>query len=275
MSSLSQRIALLVLLAAVTGCSTINDAKTTVSGWVAGSNTLDSTGGKKAASAASTLKYGATLRVSNFVDQRKVSSPRYLGEMTVQVGGLSGKELLMDQEVAVIATDAIRKRFDAESFQVMEGASAANALFEVTGVVKELTLNIKNRDEIVIAIETTLKDTATGKVVWSGLVTEKNDRFAGVSGNNKDDVMAYLNKELRVASTKMVEAISSSLMASRPDLFNLTPGTKPIPGVTVYVAPSLPKAAFVAPVAPVAAPDYGAPASKRFLCVVATIPRLN
>jgi hypothetical protein len=94
-------------------------------------------------------------------------------------------------------------------------------------------------------------------VVWSGQVTEKNDRFAGVSGNNKEDVMAYLNRELKIASTKTVEAISSSLMASRPDLFNLTPGTKPIPGVTVYVAPSLPKAASVAP-----AQSYGvAPSS--------------
>jgi hypothetical protein len=59
--------------------------------------------------------------------------------------------------------------------------------------VKELTLNVKNRDEIFIAIETTLKDVATGKVVWSGLVNEKHDRFAGVSGNNKDDIIAYLN----------------------------------------------------------------------------------
>ncbi|MDO8207075.1 MAG: PEGA domain-containing protein [Gallionella sp.] len=252
MSSLLQRIALLVLLAAVTGCSTINDAKDTVSGWVGGgSGTLETTKTAAASGAASQLKYAATLRVANYVDQRKVSNPRYLGQLSGRVSGLSGNELLMDQDVASIATGAIKKRFDTEGFQVMEGTSAANAVFEVTGVVKELTLNIKERDEISIAIETTLKDVATGKVVWSGLVTEKNSRFAGVSGNSKDDVMAYLNKELRIASTKAVEAIGASLMASRPDLFNLTPGTKPIPGVTVYVAPSLPKAA------PVAVPSYG------------------
>jgi len=249
MSSLLQRIALLVLLAAVAGCSTINDAKDTVSGWVGGStsNTLDSTSGKKAGSTSPTLKYAATMRVANFVDQRKMGNPRLLGQMTNQVRGLSGNELFADQDVAVIATGAIKKRFDAEGYQVMEGAAAANALFEVTGVVKELTLNVRERDDITIVIETTLKEVSTGKVVWSGQVTEKNDRFAGVSGNNKEDVMAYLSRELKIASTKTVEAISSSLMASRPDLFNLTPGTKPIPGVTVYVAPSLPKAAPVVP----------------------------
>lgn len=254
MSSFSQRIALLVLLAAATGCSTINDAKNTVSGWVGGSSNALETKAATPSSATSQLKYGATLRVSNFIDQRKVSNPRYLGVLKARVGGLSGDEVLMDQDISDIATAAIRTRFDAEGFQVMEGAAASNALFEVSGVVKELTLNVKERDDISIAIETTVKDVSTGKVVWSGLVTEKNDRFAGVGGNDKSDVVAYLNKELRIASTKTVEAISASLMASRPDLFNLTPGTKPIKGVTVYVAPSLPKAAPVAPVVQ----NYGA-----------------
>lgn len=249
MSSFSQRIALLALLAAATGCSTINDATNTVSGWVGGSgNALDASKAATPVTASTQLKYGATLRVSNFVDQRKVSNPRYLGVLKARVGGLSGDEVLMDQDIADIATAAMKKRFDAEGFQVMEGAAATNALFEVSGVVRELTLNVKERDDISIAIETTLKDVSTGKVIWSGLVTEKDDRFAGVGGNDKSDVVAYLNRELRVASAKTVEAISSSLMASRPDLFNLTPGTKPIKGVTVYVAPSLPKAAPAAPV---------------------------
>lgn len=257
MSSLLQRIVLVVSLSAIAGCSSIKEAKDTVGGWMGGGNsTLDTTAEKKTTGGSGpVLKYAATLRVNNYVDQRKVANPRYLGRMTNQVRGISGSELIMDQDVATLATSAIKKRFDAEGYQVMEGSGAANALFEVTGVVKELTLNVKERDDITIAIETTLKEVASGKVVWSGLVTEKNDRFAGVSGNNKDDVIAYLNKELRVASTKTVDAISSSLMASRPELFNLTPGTKPIPGVTVYSAPSSAKPA-TAPTA-TAMPNYG------------------
>ena len=250
MSSLLQRVALLVLLSAVAGCSTVkstvSDATDTVGGWFGGSdNRLSANTEKKApdGNSGQLLKYGATLRVNNYVDQRKEKDPRYLGEVTVRVGGMSGRELIMDQDVASIATSAIKKRFDTEGFQIMEGNSAKDAIFEVTGVVKQLTLNVRNRDEITIAIETTLKEVATGKVVWSGLVTQNHDRFAGVGGNSKDDVIAYLNSELRIASSKAVEAISASLMASRPELFNLTPGTKPIKGVTVYVAPSLPKAA--------------------------------
>jgi len=242
MNSLSQRIAVLALLAAVAGCSTIKDAKDTVGGWMGGgSNTLDTSKKVGSSNAGPLLKYAATLRVSNYVDKRKTSNPRYLGVLKGRVTGMSGDEILMDQDVAVIATNSIKKRFDTEGYQIVEGD--APAVFEVSGVVKDLTLNVKDRDDILITIETTLKEIATGKIVWSGSVTEKNDRFAGVSGNNKDDIVSYLNKELRIASTKTVEAISSSLMASRPDLFNLTPGTKPVAGVTVFVAPQLPKTA--------------------------------
>ncbi len=255
MSLFSNRIAPLVLLAAVTGCSTINDAKETVSGWVGGGsgNALETSKNVRPVSSTTALKYGATMRFKGYTDQRKLGNPRYLGQMTVHVSGLSGRELIVDEDVATLATAAIKRRFDADGFQIMEGSAAANALFEVSGVIKELTLNVKERDDITIAIETTVTEVATGKVVWSGLVNEKNDRFAGVSGNSKEDVMAYLNRELKVVSTKTVEAISASLMASRPELFNLTPGTKPIKGVTVYVAPSLPKAA-----APAAVQNYGA-----------------
>ncbi|HEU0283478.1 MAG TPA: PEGA domain-containing protein [Gallionella sp.] len=258
MSRLLRRIALVVLLSAVAGCSTVKDAKDSVTGWFNGDSSTGSTistaTGKKAAgdSSGPLLKYGATLRVNKYADQRKVGNPRLLGTAELPVRGVDGKQLLLDQEIASIVTGAVKKRFDTEGYQVLEGSGASNALFEVSGVIKDLVLNVKQRDEINIAIETTLKEVSTGKVVWSGLVMEKNDRFAGISGNDKDDVVAYLNKELRVAVNKTVEAISASLMASQPELFNLTAGTKPIPGVTVYVAPT---AAKPAPAA--TAPGYG------------------
>lgn len=247
MGSLLWRTTLAVVVFSVAGCSTVRDAKDSVAGWFngGGSSTLSTETGKKAVGGSSgpALKYAATLRVSKYDDQRKAGNPRLLGITTQRVRGVDGKELLLDQEIANIVTAAIKQRFDAEGFLVMEGSSASNALFEVSGVIKELTLNVKERDEINIAIETTLKNLATGKVVWSGLVTEKNDRFAGVSGNNKEDVVSYLNKGMRIASSKTVEAVSASLMAAQPELFNLTAGTKPIPGVTVYVAPTAAKPA--------------------------------
>jgi hypothetical protein len=235
MNLLLSRIAMLIILAAVSGCSSIKGVKSTVNGWMGNGNTpVDR-------QVESTIKYAASLRVVNYLDQRNYHNPRYLGEITSQVNGMTGHELLMDQDIALIATDAIKRRFSAEGFQVLDGALATNALFEVGGIIKELTLNVKNRDYISIVIITTLKDVASGKVIWQGQVIEKNDRFAGVSGNDKEDVMAYLNKELRIAGGKTVEAISASLVAAHPELFNLTPGARLVPGLTVFVAPPLAK----------------------------------
>ena len=267
MNRLLRRFALVMLLSAVAGCSTVKNAKDSVTGWFNGSDnsTLSTATGKQATgdSFGPLLKYAATLRVSKYVDQRKSNNPRLLGVSTQRVRGVIGDQLLLDQEIANIVTTAIKKRFDTEGYQVLEGGSADNALFEVSGIIKDLTLNVKNRDEINIAIETTLKDLATGKVLWSGLVTEKNDRYAGVSGNNKDDVTAYLNKELSIASNKTVDAISASLMAAQPELFNLTAGTRAVPGVTVYVAPTAakpvpaPTATKPAPATTATMPSYG------------------
>lgn len=258
MSRLLRHAALFVLLSAIAGCASVKDAKDQVSDWISGSDSAISATDEKKGAGGNTgplIKYAATLRVSKYIDQRKSNNPRLLGIATQRVSGVNGEQLLLDQEISAIVTTAIKRRFDTEGYDVLEGSSANNALFEVSGVIKDLTLNVKERDEINIAIETTIKEVATGKVVWSGMVMERNDRFAGVSGNSKDDVVTYMHKILRIACNKTIEAVSASLMASRPELFNLTPGTKPVPGVTVFVAPHAAQSAPVAPAAPM--PGYG------------------
>ncbi len=244
---LLHRVVWVVLL--VSGCASVKDAKDTVSGWLSDS-TLSTKAVQKSAADSHAQKYAATLRIARYVDQRKSANPRLLGMAELPVRGIDGKQMLLDQEVADMVTTTISQRFDTAGFQVLE--EGGKALFEVSGIIKDLTLNVKNRDEIKIGIETTLKEVATGKVLWSGLVTEKNDRFAGVSGNNRDDVLSYMNKSMRIVSSKTVEAVSQSLMAVKPELFNLTPGTKVIPGVTVFTAPVAATANPVAVPAPVA-----------------------
>jgi hypothetical protein len=245
MKSLLRHIVLCISLVAIAACSTN------------GGDFIQVHDGKKtngATADSKSLKYAATLRVERYVDQRQVPNPRFLGKSTARISGLSTSELLLDRDVVELETSAIKQRFEANSFQVLEGEDAPKALFEVSGVIKELALNVDKRDEISIIIETTLKDTASGKVVWSGMATEKNIRFAGVSGNNKDDIAAYLKKSLRIVNDKTVAAISASLMAAKPELFTLTPGTKPIAGVDIFVAPPASPLATQAAVAQVDIP---------------------
>ncbi|MDP1996458.1 MAG: hypothetical protein Q8J90_04620, partial [Gallionella sp.] len=114
MSRLLRHAALVVLLSAVAGCSTVKDAKDSVVGWVNGGDSTLSTTGKKTASGSSgpVLKYAATLRVNKYADQRKQGNPRLLGITTQRVRGVDGDQLLLDQEIANIVTVAIKKRFD-------------------------------------------------------------------------------------------------------------------------------------------------------------------
>lgn len=183
------------------------------------------------------LKYAATIHLVPYTDGRKAANPRKIGIGGENVAGMMSKDITLDQNVATIVTSSIRKHFDDAGFQISE-ADTGNADFELSGVVKDLTYNVKYRDEISIFLESTLKDKKTGKIIWSGVVVQKDSRFAGISGDDKTDVARYLKKELDIVSSKTTEAISSVLMAVHPELFNLTPGTKAIPGVTVLVAPS-------------------------------------
>lgn len=281
MNPLSWRIATVALLFAVAGCSTVKDSaqsvKNSVGSWLeSGDNTLSTQTEKTTAEkSGSGQRNAVTLRVAKYIDQRGLTNSRLLGIAEFNVRGIGGNQLLLDQEVATIVTKAINKQFISEGYQVLEGTSADNAMFEVTGAVKDLTLNVKLHDEIYISVDTTIKELATGKVVWSGLVTEKNDRFAGISGNSKDDLVDYLNKGLRVVSHKTVEAIGATLMASQPELFDLTLGIKPISGVSMHLPLNAAKAeptthatsapityapviAPPAPLAPMVTPSYGA-----------------
>ncbi len=184
---------------------------------------------------ASTAKNAATLRIRPYVDQRIEQDARLLGEFNTRIGGLSGKQLRLNRDVAMIATEQMQQQFSDAGFAVVNEAAAAK--FELTGVVKTLTLDSKARDEINIVLETNLSEIATGKLIWSAVVSQSNTRFGGVAGNDRDDIVNFLYRELAVVSGKTVSAVNSLLMASYPALFNLTPGTKTIDGVTVLSAP--------------------------------------
>lgn len=218
-------------------------------GWFDSDDSISVPEIKKPNPNAPSVKYAATIRIAGYVDGRSGMAPKKIGNSTQRVYGITGKELVLDRDVSDLVSSSMRKRFDDAGFQFVEGA---NALFELSGIVKELTYNVNARDEIAIAIETTLKEAATGKVVWSGEVVEKKEHYAGVSGNNKGDIANNLRYELGVVTQKTVTAVADSLMASRPDLFNLTPGTKVIPGVTVLQASgggaSAPSVALTKPV---------------------------
>lgn len=223
---------LLVAMVVLSGCAGLGDDAVHVS---------DS---EKANPNAVKFKYLASVRIAGYVDGRTATTPRRIGKREARVVGISGPDIVLDRDVSDIVAASMRRRLDDLGIQILAKDDPA-ALFELSGVIKELKYDVKARDQILVKVETTLKEVATGKVVWSGEVEQKEERFAGVSGNNKSDIADYLKQQVGVVTGKTAEAINSVLMATRPELFNLTPGTKTIPGVKVFVTPGV-----AAPVAP-------------------------
>lgn len=196
-------------------------------------------------------QYLASVRIAGYVDGRAESNPRKIGIAEVRVRALSGTDIVLDRDVAEVVTASMRQHLADTGIRVATGDAPA-ALFELGGVIKQLSYDVKVRDQVHVKLESTLKEVATGKVVWSGEVEQNEDRFAGVAGNSKGDIADYLVQEVGIVTGKTAEAIKSLLMATRPELFNVTPGTQAIPGVKVLVAPGVSQ-----PVQPAAVPVPG------------------
>ncbi|MFA5370876.1 MAG: PEGA domain-containing protein [Sideroxydans sp.] len=178
-------------------------------------------------------KYPVTVRVAPYTDGRSGVDPRQIGISTTRILGLFGKQIMLDREVANLVGEVMQKQLGDTGFQVL-APDTKNAQFQLNGSIKTLSIDIKERDYMNIVIESTLTEVASGKVIWSGMVAEKKDRFAGTSGNSKQDVADFLRHGLQVVSAKTSESLLSVLMATRPDLFGLNAAVKLVPGVTVH-----------------------------------------
>ncbi|MDP2761041.1 MAG: PEGA domain-containing protein [Sideroxyarcus sp.] len=196
-------------------------------------------------------KYPVTVRVAPYTDGRSGVDPRQIGISTTRILGLTGKQIMLDREVANLVGEVMQKQLGDTGLQVL-ASDAKNAQFQLTGSIKILSVDFRERDYLNIVIESTLTEVASGRVVWSGVVAEKNDRYAGSSGNGKQDVADFLRRGLQVISTKTSESLLSVLMSTSPDLFGLDAAVKPVPGVTVN-STAIPGASLPPPAAAAAA----------------------
>jgi hypothetical protein len=221
MKTAMNRLLALTLVGLLAACSSMSD------------NDVNIKQAPRSKEAAAQPKSAATIRIAGYSDARGVGDARKVGITTVRVIGMTGSDIRLDKDVVAVVADSMSSRLDEAGFLVLE-RDDPTALFELSGVVKTLSFDAKERDYISIKVETTLKEVATGKVVWAGEVAQKSDRFAGVSGNFKSDIADYLLHELDVVTGKTTESIKSVLLATRSNLFNLPAGAKAIEGVNVF-----------------------------------------
>src|SRR5208282_575640 len=175
------------------------------------------------------------VHVSLYQDSRSNAPSRAIGDIKETILGLNTNQVVIEDDVADIITAAMKGRFTNAGYQITD---SADAQFEVSGTVREFSLNIAGRDELAIVVQTALSDVKNGAVIWSGIVTEKTSRFAGTMGDSKQDVFKYLDAGINTVSQKTVDTITVSLKQAHADLFNQIPlGPPPAPGVTVLATP--------------------------------------
>jgi len=184
----------------------------------------------------------AALRIATYLDHRAVAPSRKIGNIRATVVDMHVSELVLDEDIPSAVTAAVGNMLDLRGFHVAttndgvvrDGAAA----FQVSGSVRKFALDIGGRDQLTIEVETTLRD-GGGRVLWSGLVSETGDRYAGVTGNTKESITRYLTAGLKTVADQTSVRVSDAAHQARPDLF---PPQSPaaenaVPGEVVAVPP--------------------------------------
>ena len=139
MKQFLQRILLSLALVSAVGCS--NVGMPTLGGMFGEEGGIHVTESKKANPNSPLLKYAASIRINRYADARKTVNPRKIGTGAENVSGMSGRDIILDQDVATVVTNAMKTSLDEAGFQVSE-AQNFNAMFELNGVVKELIYDV-------------------------------------------------------------------------------------------------------------------------------------
>jgi len=154
------------------------------------------------------------LRLSTYIDARNNGNPRLLGTAYLPVSGISGKEILLDQEVSQLVTSRMAKQLEIAGFKIVTDDSAK---YELSGVIKQLRFDVtKKRNETALEIDTTVKEIANGKTVWSGSAKQTTEIDVPVSGTGASDITQYVKQQLGLVTKKTSALITANMTVFHP-----------------------------------------------------------
>lgn len=184
------------------------------------------------------LRAGQPLRarVAAFSDARR-TAPRHVGKLNATMRDMHGTELQLDRDVADLVTETSRARLAADGMQLVGADATADLVVE--GVVRDFALDVAGRDERRIGIEVTLRDGRSGKPLWAGAIVDRHDRYAGVAGNSRATIVAYLEEGVANYATKLAGALREALPKIYLDAVESAPPPThtAVAGVTTLQAP--------------------------------------
>jgi PEGA domain len=161
------------------------------------------------------------VHVAAYLDGRAAAPSRKVGEIHSTVVDMHRPELVLDRDISSVVTSAISDTLTARGFEVSrdtEGPAARGAdALRLSGTIRTFALDIGGRDRLAIAVETTVR-AGNGSVLWSGVVSETADRYAGVSGNTKDSIAEYLTTGMKAVANKTAVQVHDAARQAHPDL---------------------------------------------------------
>lgn len=176
-----------------------------------------------------------TFLILDFVDVRdaahRADDPRLIGRLDATVMDMTGDEITLDSDVTSVVTTAFREEFAAAGYTVKAGGRDAATDFVLSGKVTAFALDIGARDEIEITTDVTVTEPETGRVIWSGVKTEKAGRFAGVAGNSRDTISRYI-------SASLAKVVTGVISETAPLIENTRAAYRPIEAQRVNAAPA-------------------------------------
>lgn len=162
------------------------------------------------------LKAPLNITLVPYEDKRTgLESRKKVADIHATVVGLHSSELLLDEEVSVLVTNAVRDQLNVAGFKA-DVASNAKALPEgadivISGEIKRFNLKVAGRDKIEIELLTNITDRKNNRLIWSGKTIEEADRYAGVVGNTKKSLIKYINRSLALNIKKILKDSEQAL----------------------------------------------------------------
>ncbi|MDP2688945.1 MAG: PEGA domain-containing protein [Deltaproteobacteria bacterium] len=164
-----------------------------------------------------------SILVTGFADARSTEAradSRTIGKIDATVFDISGNKLTLQDEPAALVTDAFAVELAAAGYDVKRNGAGNGADFILKGEVREFRLDIADRDRIAVEVWSEITEKETGRTIWSGVMAERAERYAGVMGNSKASIEKYINAALsKVAVGAVAEAtprIANTRAAYRP-----------------------------------------------------------
>ncbi len=150
----------------------------------------------------------SSVNIKEFKDVRKTNNFNDIGKINEVVADITSSNLILDKPASIIILNALKNEFLQSGFTLKQSGGAD---YTLKGEIKKFSLDIEERDHVVIEIDYEFTSNIDKKTIYSGSALVQDSRFAGVTGNTRKSIKKYLNKALSNLSAQIISSTGLTL----------------------------------------------------------------